>query len=189
MDASVTKYPKELEMHKSLTDGTGLFFRPIKPTDEILIRNLLYACSERSIAFRFFRQIQAFPHRFIQEFTNVDLSRDMAIIALIQETGGEQIIGVGRFYLNQTTNRAELSFLVRDDWQSKGLGSDLLKILTDIALSRGITGFDANVLASNHNMLSVFYNSGYKITSKKENDVFIISYDFKEKQISADPAT
>lgn len=188
LDPHLTKYPKELEMKKPLADGTELFFRPIKPTDEILIRNLLYACSERSIAFRFFRRIQAFPHRFIQEFTNVDFSKDMAIIALIQETGGEQIIGVGRFYLNQTTNRAELSFLIRDDWQSKGLGGDLLKILTDIALKRGITGFDANVLASNHNMLSVFYNSGYKITSKQESDMFVISYDFKEKQIRSEPS-
>jgi len=176
------KYPAEYEQVRPLSDGTELFFRPIKPTDDKLLRDMLYALSERSIAFRFFKPIKAFPYRFIQDFTNVDYSHDMAIIGLIQDTGGEQIIGVGRYYLNQANNRAELSFLVRDDWQLKGIGTDLMEIMTDIAKKRGISGFDASVLATNHNMLAVFYNSGYKVTTKREDDMYVVTGDFKEKE-------
>lgn len=175
------KYPKEYETERSLTDGTSLFFRPVKPTDEKLIRDMLYACSERSIAFRFFRNVKAFPHQFIQGFANVDFSRDMAILVLAQDTGGEQAVGVGRFYLNESTNRAEVSFLVRDDWQAKGIGSDLLELLVDIARKRGCSGFEASVLTRNQQMLGVFYNSGYEISTKKEEDIYVISFDFKGK--------
>ncbi|MGD2086911.1 MAG: GNAT family N-acetyltransferase [Candidatus Aminicenantes bacterium] len=178
MPTTKNVYPKELETKIPLTDGTALFFRPIKPTDESMLRTMLYACSERSIAFRFFKPLKEFPHRFIQEFTHVDYSKDMAIVALVQDTGGEHIIGVGRYFLNPNANRAEVSFIVQDDWHSKGIGTHLLDILTKIAKERGIIGFEASVLVSNHSMLAVFHNSGYNVTTRREEDIYIISYDF-----------
>lgn len=172
------QYPREFETEKPLSDGTVLFFRPMRPTDDKLIRDLLYSCSEQSIAFRFIRKIQAFPHKFIQELTNVDFSKDMAITAVVQGMGGEQIVAVGRYYLDTATNRAEVSFLVRDDWQTKGLGTDLFRMLIEIAKKRGVAGFKANVLADNDSMMNLFYNSGCKITAKRENDLFHVSFDF-----------
>jgi len=176
-----SRYPKEYTVHKAVADGTRLLFRPIKPTDNKLLRDMCYSLSEQSIAFRFFTPVKAFPHKFIQDFTNIDYSKDMAIGALIQDTGGEQIVGVGHYYLNQAANRAEVSFLVRDDWQAKGIGTYLLEIITEIAKKRGIAGFEASVLAKNNAMLSVFYNSGYKISTKKEDEMYVISYDLKER--------
>jgi len=172
------KYPKEFESKVPLHDGTALFFRPIKPTDEKMLRDMCYACSEKSIGFRFFKNVKTFPHEFIQEFSNVDLSKNMAIVGLVQDTGGEQIVGVGRYYFIESNNRAEVSFLVRDDWQAKGIGTYLLNILTEIAKKRGIKGFDAVMLADNQHMLSVFHNSGYAVTTKKEGTTYEISYDF-----------
>ena len=171
------KYPKEFERKVPLHDGTALFFRPIKPTDEKMLRDMCYACSEKSIAFRFFKNVKTFPHEFIQEFSNVDLSKDMAIVGLTQGTGGEEIVGVGRYYFIESNNRAEVSFLVRDDWQAKGIGTYLLNLLTEIAKKRGIKGFDAVMLADNQHMLSVFHNSGYAVTTKREENTFEISYD------------
>ena len=182
-DLPTTKsvYPKELETKIALSDGTGIFFRPIKPTDDSMLRDTMYACSERSIAFRFFKPLKEFPHRFVQEFTNVDYSKDMAIVALIQDTGGEHIIGVGRYALNPLTGRAEVSFIVRDDWHARGLGSRLLGILTDTARKRGVKGFEASVLSGNHGMLTIFHNSGFEVTTKREEDMYVISYDFAKK--------
>ena len=121
-----TPLPGEYEIVKPLADGTQLFFRPIRPTDDKLMRDMCYALSERSIAFRFFKPIKSFPHKFIQDFTNCDFSKDMVIVGLIQDMGGEQMIGLGSYHFNQATNKAEVSFLVRDGWQDKGMGTDLL---------------------------------------------------------------
>jgi acyl-CoA hydrolase/GNAT superfamily N-acetyltransferase len=172
--------PGEYEVVKPLADGTQLFFRPIRPTDDKLFRDMCYALSERSIAFRFFKPIKAFPHRFIQDFTSVDFSKDMVIVGLVQDMGGEQMVGLGSFHLNKATNKAEVSFLVRDEWQAKGIGTDLLDQLTDIAKKRGVLGFDAEVLAQNQPMLAVFFNSGFKVSTKKLEDMYHITYDFKE---------
>jgi len=177
LSAKTSKYPKEFERKVPLHDGTALFFRPIKPTDEKMLRDMCYACSEKSIAFRFFKNIKTFPHEFIQEFTNINLSKDMAIVGLTKGTGGEEIVGVGRYYLIELKNRAEVSFLVRDDWQAKGIGTYLLNLLTEIAKKRGIKGFNAVMLADNQHMLSVFHNSGYAVTTKREANTFEISYD------------
>jgi acyl-CoA hydrolase/GNAT superfamily N-acetyltransferase len=173
--------PGEYEVVKPLADGTQLFFRPIRPTDDKLFRDMCYALSERSIAFRFFKPIKAFPHRFIQDFTSVDFSKDMVIVGLVQDMGGEQMVGLGSFHLNKATNKAEVSFLVRDEWQAKGIGTDLLDQLTDIAKKRGVLGFDAEVLAQNQPMLAVFFNSEYKVSTKKMEDMYHISYNFKEQ--------
>jgi acyl-CoA hydrolase/GNAT superfamily N-acetyltransferase len=176
------QYPQELKSTRTLSDGTQLMFRPVKPTDDKALRDMFYSLSEKSIAFRFFQPIKAFPHKFIQDFTTIDFSKDMAIAGFIQDSGGEQIVGVAHYYLNQSTNKAEVSFLVRDDWQAKGMGTDLLEILTDIARKRGVGGFDARVLAQNQMMLAVFYNSGFKITTKREEDTYLITYEFREKE-------
>jgi acyl-CoA hydrolase/GNAT superfamily N-acetyltransferase len=175
-------YPREYETQRILNDGTELSIRPIKPSDDKALRDMFYALSEKSIAFRFFQPIKAFPLKFIQDFTAVDYSKDMAVAGFIQDLGGEQIAGVAHYYNNPATHRAEVSFLVRDDWQAKGLGTDLLEILTEIARKRGITGFEARVLVANQSMMAVFYNSGYKVTTRREDDVFLLEYDFKNQE-------
>jgi acyl-CoA hydrolase/GNAT superfamily N-acetyltransferase len=169
-------YPKEFETRRTLSDGTVLFIRPVKPSDNDALRDMCYTLSEKSIAFRFFQPIKSFPHKFIQDFTNIDYSRDMAIAALVKDTGGERIIGVAHYFLNKKGDRAEVSFLVREDWQSKGIGTHLLHILADIARNRHIEGFDASVLANNYQMLSVFYNSGFEVTTKRQEDMYHISF-------------
>ncbi|MCU0608528.1 MAG: GNAT family N-acetyltransferase [Chitinispirillaceae bacterium] len=175
-------YPREFETTRILNDGTALFMRPIKPSDDKSLRDMFYALSEKSIAFRFFQSIKAFPLKFIQDFTAIDFSKDMAMAAFVKDSGGEQVVGIAHYYLNPATMRAEVSFLVRDDWQTKGLGTDLLEILTEIARKRGIKGFEAHVLVKNQLMMAVFYNSGYQVTTKREEDVFLLTYDFKKEE-------
>jgi GNAT superfamily N-acetyltransferase/acyl CoA:acetate/3-ketoacid CoA transferase beta subunit len=174
-------YPKEYETTRILKDGTELFVRPVKQSDDKGLRDMFYALSEKSLAFRFFQATKAFPLKFIQDFTAIDFSKDMAVAAFVQDMGGEQIVGVAHYYYNPATKRAEVSFVVRDDWQAKGIGTDLLAILTDIARKRGIIGFEARVLVQNQLMMAIFYNSGYKVTTTREDDVFLLKYDFKSE--------
>jgi hypothetical protein len=172
--------PGEFDIVKPLSDGTQLYVRPIRPTDDKMLRDMCYALSERSIAFRFFKPLKAFPHKFVQDFTSCDFTKDMVIVGLIQDMGGELMVGLGSYHLNKATNTAEVSFLVRDEWQAKGIGTDLLVLLTSIAKTRGITGFGAEVLEQNQAMLAMFYNSGYKISTKKIDDMYHITYRFSE---------
>jgi len=61
------------------------------------------------------------------------------------------------------TDRAEVAFAVADDRRDQGLGTLLLGELAQIASARGIRTFEAMVLPVNHQMLSVFRESGFPV--------------------------
>ena len=63
---------------------------------------------------------QRFGQRQIQNFVYVDHRKDVAIVGTLPEAYGDEIIVVGRYYLDEHTNRAEVAFVVRDEWQKQG---------------------------------------------------------------------
>jgi len=78
----------------------------------------------------------------------------------------------GVAYLDEKTNLTEVAFVVRNDWQNKGIGNFLLKHLSTIARRNGISGFTAEVLRANRAMQRVFQKSEFKVTSTPSEDVF-----------------
>jgi RimJ/RimL family protein N-acetyltransferase len=103
----------------------------------------------------------------------------MAIVGTLPEAHGEDIIAIGRYYLNPRTNRAEVAFIVRDKWQNRGIGTFLLKYLVTIAKRNGIAGFTAEVMVENKPMMAVLHKSGCKISSRLEDRVYSFELDFE----------
>ncbi|MGI6637905.1 MAG: GNAT family N-acetyltransferase [Desulfobulbus sp.] len=155
-----------------LEDGTQVNFRSIRPTDEPHMRDLIHNLSQETIYYRFMSHQQRFTSRQIQDFVYIDHRRDVAVVATLPDVQGEQIIAVGTYYLNESTNKAEVAFVVRDSWQSKGLGTFIFQHLIKIAKRNGIAGFTAEVLRENERMQSVFNNSGLRVTSSLEEGVY-----------------
>jgi len=54
-----------------MDNGTELYFRPIHPTDEPLMRDLLYDLSQETLYYRFMSHNQHFGHKEIQNFMKV----------------------------------------------------------------------------------------------------------------------
>jgi GNAT superfamily N-acetyltransferase len=102
----------------------------------------------------------------------------VAIVGVLPEAHGEDIIAVGRYYLDPRTNRAEVAFVVRDDWQGRGIGKFLFRHLTNIAKRHGISGFTAEVLRENKRMQAVFNNSDLRVRSKLNDDIYSFEMDF-----------
>ncbi|MDP3480600.1 MAG: GNAT family N-acetyltransferase [Desulfoprunum sp.] len=161
-----------------LEDGTQLTIRSIQPTDEPSMRDLVYALSRETIYYRFMSSQVSFSHKQIQDFVYVDHRKDVAIVGTVPESHGEDIIAVGRYYLDEKTNRAEVAFIVRDDWQGKRIGSFLFKHLTELAKRNGIAGFTAEVLRDNQRMQTIFNHSGHKIQTRLEEGVYSFVIDF-----------
>ncbi len=161
-----------------LKDGTEITFRPIHPTDEPRMRDLLYNLSQETIYYRFMSHQERFGQRQIQNFVYIDHRQDVAIVGILPEIYGDEIIAVGRYYLDERTNRAEVAFVVRDEWQNKGLGSFVFRHLVNIAKANGITGFTAEVLRNNNRMQAIFNHSGLNVTSAIEEGVYSFVMDF-----------
>jgi acyl-CoA hydrolase/RimJ/RimL family protein N-acetyltransferase len=174
-------YPEELEHYNTLRDGTEIFFRPIKPSDEPALSEMLYSLSEKSVKTRYMAGTMVFPHSDVQQLANIDYRKDIAIVGVVPGIAEEEIVAIAQYFLDPDGQSAEVAFLVQDEWQSKGMGTFLLDYITQIAKSRGVKRFYAKVLPNNKPMLAIFYNSGYKVNTEFDGEVYNISYDLTKE--------
>ena len=173
-------YPEELEARKCFDQNIDVFFRPVKQTDEPLMKEFFYSFSDKSFYQRFFTRQVSMPHSKLQHLVNPDYEEEMAITGLIQNEGRDQIIAVGRYYLDRSSKMAEIAFIVRDHYQRKGIGTFLLQHLIQIAKERGISGFKAEILAENKIMMHVIHKSGCPVQSKLVDDCYSVRIRFDE---------
>jgi GNAT superfamily N-acetyltransferase len=148
-----------LENYKSalkLANGRTVAFRPLLPSDEFSYRNFFYSLQEETIYFRFFYRIKSFSHEMAQkQWASIDYRRNISLIGLVQKGGHKEIMAIGS-YAEDEGDRAEVAFVVREDFQGMGVGTYLLGALESIARENGYRGFTASVLAENGAMLKVF---------------------------------
>jgi len=170
--------PQELRSSFVLDDGTQINFRPIHPTDEPRMKELFYALSQETVYYRFMQAMTRIPERQVLDFVFVDHRRDVAIVGTVPEAHGDEIVAIGRYYLDPVTNRAEVAFTVRDGWQRRGIGTYMLRNLITIARRNGISGFTAEVLRENRPMRSVFHNSGCKVSTRLEGGIYHYELEF-----------
>lgn len=170
-------YPQQYERYERFGDLV-VFFRPIKPTDEPLERDFFYRLSDETIYFRFFSYLKSLPHEKLQHLVNIDYQDEMAIVGIIGPPENEEMIGIVRYNRDPADNFAEVAIVVRDDYQNRGIGTFMLKYIAQIAMERGISGFKAQVLATNKKMLRIFYKLELQIESSLEEDTYSLRIKF-----------
>src|SRR5512139_165749 len=173
------EYPEELEAYRTTKTGLEILLRPVKISDEGLLKDLFYSLTEDSMYRRFISLRRDMPHERLQKFVIIDYTRQMVILAVIQRGEREQVIGVGQYALDETAHTAEVGFAVRDDYQNKGIGSELLSYLTLLAKKQGLLGFFAEVLVENRAMLHLFDKMGFDIEKRREEGVYELEMVFR----------
>ncbi len=175
------RYPEELERYQTLKDGTQILFRPVKPTDEPALSEMLYSLSRQSVRTRYFTDIMTFPHRAVQRLTNVDYRNDMAVVGAVPGPGGEEIVAIAQYFRDPKTQAAEVAFLVQDEWQDRGMGTVLMEYIAQIARQRGVRRFFAKVLPGNKPMLAIFHASGYRVSTEFDGEAYHITFDLNRE--------
>jgi len=173
-------YPENYTWSYTVDGETEIRFRVIKPIDEDKIRDLFYNLREEDIYYRFMCAMKTLPHSKAQPLVVLDYEEKFAIAGYVGEEPDERFIGVARWLLDRATNMAEVAFTVAPEWQGKGIGSFMLDKLIEVAKSKGISGFTAEVLAGNRKMLSVFHRSGFNVHSQLDDGVYYLSFRFDE---------
>jgi acyl-CoA hydrolase len=147
-----------LEAYKStflLPNGKTMEIRPLQPSDEFAYRNFFYSLREETIYFRFFYKMKLFSHEVVQkQWASVDYRKNMSLIGMVQKGGHKEIMAIGSYA--DDGDRAEVAFVVREDFQSMGVASHFLEKLEAIARKNDYKGFTATVLKENAAMLKVF---------------------------------
>ena len=180
----VVLYPREFEIYWTDKQGQEIFFRPVKPTDERGIQDLIYSLPEQDVYTRFFQNLQAFPHKLAMPMAAIDYNDKMAIAGVLgreEPESKEQIIAVGRYIRDPVTNTAEVAFTIHHDYQKCGIGTFLLNHLVHIALGKDIRGFTADVLSSNTPMMRVFSKTGFPLKAHLDSGVYELEIPFEKK--------
>jgi acyl-CoA hydrolase/GNAT superfamily N-acetyltransferase len=173
------EYPEALEVNRTTKAGREIFLRPVKISDEPLLKDFFYSLSDNSLYRRFISVRKDMPHERLQEFVVIDYTKQTVILAVIAEAGKEKIVGVGQYGIIEATHTAEVGFAVRDDYQGQGIGSELLSYLTYLAKRQGLLGFFAEVLLENRPMLHLFHQMGFDIQQRREEGVYELQMMFR----------
>ncbi len=171
-------YPEELVSTITVEDDVVLTVRPIRPTDEEMMSDMFYDLSDQTIISRFFSMLKSMPHKRLQEFCCINYEDDMSLVVIHGKPPKQKMVGVGSYHLNPATGRAEVAFLVADDWQGKGIGTSLMQMLVRVAKSKKIKGFTADVMRDNVAMIALMHKAGVPPKSTQVEGGYLFTIDF-----------
>src|SRR5499426_2947570 len=176
-----TEFSKDL----LLRDGAALRVRSMRRDDRQALKDLFARCSPESIRFRFLHQVKELTEDMLDMLTDTDSSRHVALVVAQGEGRDERIVAVGRYQVQEERpGVAEVSFLVEDAMQRRGIGTILLDTLAEVARSQGIARFSADVMADNRTMLSVFRKAGYGVSATTHYGVTHLEFPIEHSEIA-----
>jgi predicted CoA-binding protein len=87
----------------------------------------------------------------------------LSLLAIVGQSPEARVVGMGTYTSIGVGGRADVAFLVQDEFQGRGISTLLLERLAGIAAGNGFSGFEADVLYENQAMMNVFRDSGFEV--------------------------
>jgi acetyltransferase len=166
---AIYPYPTHLVSEWQMADGTDVTIRPIRPEDAALVKKFVHDLSEESKYFRFMNSVQELTEDMLARLTQLDYSREMALVAVVEENEQEEELGVARFSVNPDGDTCEFALVIADRIAGKGLGQKLMVSLMDAARSKGLKVIEGEVLNNNHRMLKLMGRLGFTVKTSEED--------------------
>lgn len=162
---AIRPYPAHYIGSFTVRNGSTVTIRPIRPEDEPMMVKFHETLSERSVYFRYFHMIKLgmrVSHERLTRICFIDYDRDMALVAVARDAGGEShIVGVGRLTRQRGTSHGEFAILVSDSLQGQGLGTELLRRVVQVGRDQGLERITADILPENRDMQRVSEKVGF----------------------------
>jgi acetyltransferase len=173
---AIRPYPTQYVASWTMKDGTSVIIRPIRPEDEPLMVKFHKTLSEESVYFRYFHLIklsQRVAHERLTRMCFIDYDREMALVADYKnpQTGEHEILAVGRLSKLYGANEAEFAMLVSDQFQCRGLGTELLRRLLQVGRDEQLSRIVAEILYENSAMQRVCEKLGFRISRTADTTV------------------
>ncbi|SPF48697.1 Acetyl-CoA hydrolase/transferase [Syntrophobacter sp. SbD1] len=171
-------YAIEEERMVLLKNGKSVRLRPAKASDADAFLKLFHALSEEDVYTRFFQRLKTLTFNQAQQLCNVNFEHEAAFIAVEGDRENEKIIGSGCYFLDPSTNIAEVGYMVDPEWQGCGLGKALQNRMKEHAVCKGVRGFLSVVLNSNSKMISLAQKAGDNVESVRDAETWEITVYF-----------
>ncbi len=159
-----------------------IHFRPVLPTDERLLQDLYYGLSEKDRRHRFLSQRKMFSHEETQSRIACDYTTSLVIVGTVGEEKDLCIIAEGAYYLEESSNMAEVSITVDKEYRNEGLASHIFSKLIELSQERGISGLFGEIAGDNFAMFHILNSLPFKIIFTERASTFEFTFKFSDKK-------
>jgi RimJ/RimL family protein N-acetyltransferase len=151
-----------------LRDGSHVLIRPVRSTDAPLLADGFTRLSATSRWMRFLTPKKELSPAELRYFTDLDHHDHEALGAL--DHGNGRGVGIARYIRHAgDPYAADIAVTIVDDWQGRGLGTELLARLSDRARQEGIHRFTALVAAENVAVARLLRTMCARVTGRESN--------------------
>jgi acetyltransferase len=174
---AIRPYPTKYVSQYRTKSGLDVTVRPIRPEDEPLLVKFHETLSERSIYLRYLQALklsQRVAHERLARVCFIDYDREMALVAELVDpaTHDRQVVGVARLAKIHGTSAGEFALLVADQYQRQGLGTELLKRLTQVARDEKLSELTGNILPENTDMVQLCRRTGFVCDYSEKDETY-----------------
>ena len=173
--SAIRPYPEKYVGEWKMKDGETVVIRPIRPEDEPRLIDFHTKLSERTVYLRYFQPLklsQRTAHERLTRICFIDYDREMALVVeRKKEDGNPEVVAVGRLSKQHGRNEAELAALVRDEFQGKGLGTELYRRLLKVAEDEKVGKVVSTMLGENREMRRVCEKLGFSVKEELEENM------------------
>lgn len=142
--------------------------RPIQPSDEPLMVKFHRMLSDRTVYLRYFCSVSLAArtaHKRLSRICFADGEHEVVLVAIYgePESGEKKIVGVGRINISEDGQQGEMAVLIADDYQGRGVATQLLTNLVALARAKGVKQLTAEMLRDNTTMQAIFKRFGFRL--------------------------
>ena len=133
------------------------FIRPISSGDGEALQRFIRELSQASRYTRFMSALRELPGHMLDRFLHPAPGREAVLVA---DSATEGIVGLAQYVTDESAEGCEVALVISDAWQRRGLGTEMLNTLMDVAGENAIRYFHAEVLADNYPMRALARKTG-----------------------------
>lgn len=150
-------------------DDVALVLRPGTGSDEDDVADLHARCSMRTMFNRYHSGMRTVPRRWLHRLLNPPRGTTVLVQC------ADQVVALGQLIQTGTPDCAEISLLVEDAWQRRGVGTALLGALASDARAAGYAELVAWCLPSETALVRTAARAGLQTTTRREDGLLRVS--------------
>ena len=167
---------KAFREYTLLRDGQSVLLRTAKVEDIPVVEAFMRSVSAASLQMRFMGAVSYVARSVIEIMCGGEPRDRFGMLAIVGQGPDQRVIGLGNYVSMGVFGKAEVAFLVHDDYQGRGISTLLLERLAGIAAGNGFIGFEAEVLYDNQAMINVFRDSGFEVCQAYEGSSIHVQF-------------
>jgi acyl-CoA hydrolase/GNAT superfamily N-acetyltransferase len=176
---SQDEYPVEEERRLTLRNQKTVLIRPTRKSDAAALQSFFQRMIKEDRYTRTFWRLNQLCDNEAQRLCNVDQDSEVAFLVVSGSGENETLIGSACYFVNASTNMAEVAYMVSPEWQGVGIGKALQLRLMEHAKARGLRGFSAEIQTYNANMINLAKQACDNITIARHGDTHEVTMLFE----------